>query len=286
MALGLVCALGAAVAFGVGALLQAVAARREQQTAGLDFRLLLRLLRHPSYTAAVLLYLVGFVLHLVALRTAPLFLAQAVISSSVAVTAVLAARALGSPFGGVERAAVIAVCGGLFVLAEAASSHGEVTTTSTERSLLLAATAVIIALGQVVGRIHTEWAAVLLSLLSGLGYAVVALAGRVLPDLSVSTLVSDPATYALVASGVTAFLLYSTALQRAGVLATSSALIVTQTAAPAVVGVLWLGDTVATGWGLAAIGAFGVAIAGVVVLARRDSLVEGIPQASQPVPAA
>lgn len=283
MALGLLCALAAALAFGVGALLQAVSARREQTTAGVDFRLLVRLLRHPVYIGAVVLYLAGFVLHLVALRTAPLFLAQAVISSSVAVTAVLAARTVGAPFGRVEQVAVVAVCSGLFVLAVAAESHGTVTTTTGERALLLVAAGLVVVLGQVVGRIHTEWAAVGLSLLSGCGYAVVALAGRVVPDLSVGTLVTDPATYALVIAGVTAFLLYSTALQRAGVLATTSALIVTQTAVPAVVGVVWLGDSVDAGWGVAAVAAFGVAIAGVVALSQRDSLAELPP--AEPLPA-
>ncbi|MBI4944087.1 MAG: hypothetical protein HY830_25375 [Actinobacteria bacterium] len=283
MALGLLCALGAALAFGVGALLQAVSARREQTTAGVDFRLLVRLLRHPVYIGAVVLYLGGFVLHLVALRTAPLFLAQAVISSSVAVTAVLAARTVGAPFGRVEQVAVVAVCSGLFVLAVAAESHGTVTTTTGERALLLVAAGLVVVLGQVVGRIHTEWAAVGLSLLSGCGYAVVALAGRVVPDLSVGTLLTDPATYALVIAGVTAFLLYSTALQRAGVLATTSALIVTQTAVPAVVGVVWLGDSVDAGWGVAAVAAFGVAIAGVVALSQRDSLAELPP--AEPLPA-
>lgn len=274
MGWGLVSALGAAVAFGVGALLQAVAARREAPTAGVDVRLLIRLLKHPVYIGAVVLYLAGFVMHLVALRTAPLFLAQAVISSSVAVTAVLASTVLGAAFGRVEAAAVVAVCTGLFVLAVAAQSHGDVTTTAGQRSVLLVATAVVVVLGQAVGRVHTEWAAVVLSLLSGAGYAIVAVSARVLPDLSIGTLVTDPATYSLCIAGVMAFLLYSTALQRAGVLATTAALIVTQTAVPAVVGVLLLGDSVQAGWGVAAVGAFGVAVAGIVTLSRQDTVGE------------
>ncbi len=274
MAWGLVCAIAAALAFGVGALLQAIAARSEEATAGVDLRLLLRLLRHPAYVVAVVLYLGGFGLHLVALRAAPLFLAQAVISSSVAVTAVLANRVLGAPFGRVEQAAVLAVCAGLCVLAVAADAHGDVTTTAGDRALLLVATALVVVLGQVVGRFRGEAAATALSLVSGCGYAVVALSARLLPDLDPGTLLRDPATYALVVSGTAAFLCYSTALQRAGVLVTTSALVVTQTAVPAVAGVVWLGDSVDPGWGLAAVVAFCVALAGVVVLSRRDALAE------------
>jgi hypothetical protein len=271
---GLLSALAAAAAFGVGALLQAIAARREPTAAGVDLRLLVRLLRHPAYVVAVVLYLSGFLLHLVALRTAPLFLAQAAISSSVAVTAVLAARVVGALFGAVERLAVVGVCVGLFVLAVSADSHGDVSTTARERSLLLVATAAVVGLGRFVGRFHGEAASTLLSLLSGCGYAIVAVSARVVPDLAPGTLVRDPATYALVVSGTVAFLLYSTALQRAGVLVTTSALVVTQTAVPAVVGVVLLGDQVQAGWGVGAVLAFGLALTCVYTLARRDSLAE------------
>jgi len=272
MAWGLVCAIGAAVAFGFGALLQAVVARREEATERLDPRLLLRLLRHPAYSAVLVLYLGGFALHFVALRTAPLFLAQAIISSSVAVTAVLAAATIGAPFGPVERVSVVAVCAGLFVLAVGAGGHGDVATTTGQRALLLAVTGAIVILGVVVGRFHGETASLGLSLLSGSGYAVVALAARMLPSYDPVSLVTDPATYALVVSGVVAFLLYSTALQRAGILASTSAVVVTQTAVPAAVGVALLGDTVQAGWALPAVVAFAVAMAGVVVLSVRDTL--------------
>ena len=289
MVLGLLCALAAAVAFGVGALLQAVVARRETATDGVDPRLLLRLLRYPMYLAVLGLYLAGFALHFVALRTAPLFLAQAVISASVAVTAVLAAQVLGAPFGRVEQVAVLAVCAGLFVLAVAADGHGSVTTTADERMWLLWASLGVAVTGGVVGRFHGETATVLLSMVSGVGYAVVAVAGRVLPSFAPSDLLADPATWALAASGVLAFLFYSTALQRAGVLASTSAVVVMQTAVPAVIGIALLGDTVDSGWGVGAAAAFVVALAGVVVLSSRDTLAEesrspAAPEAGRAVP--
>jgi drug/metabolite transporter (DMT)-like permease len=271
---GVTAALGAAVAFGVGALLQAIAARSESTTPGVDLRLLLRLLRHPAYVAAVVLYLGGFGLHLVALRSAPLFLAQAVISSSVAVTAVLANRVLDAPFGPVEQVGVLAVCAGLFVLTVSADSEGDVTTTSGQRVLLLVATGLVVVLGWAVGRFHSEAASIVLGVLAGCGYAVVAVSARVIPSLDVATVLRDPASYALVVSGVVAFLLYSTALQRAGVLSTTSALVVTQTAVPAVIGVALLGDSVRSGWWPAAAAAFAVALGAVVVLARRDTLTD------------
>ena len=84
----------AALCYGAGAILQATAARSQQVTGGLDVALLVRLVRQLPYVAGLGLDAVGFVASLVALRSLPLFLVQAVIASSVGVTAVLAWRFL------------------------------------------------------------------------------------------------------------------------------------------------------------------------------------------------
>src|SRR4051794_29250571 len=124
MVLGFALALGAAVAFGVAALLQAIAARREEPADAVDPRLLLRMLRHPAFLAALALNLGGFALHFTALRVLPLFLAQSIIGSSVAVTALLSARVLGAPLNRQEYASVGAVCLGLVLLAGGGGGGG------------------------------------------------------------------------------------------------------------------------------------------------------------------
>src|SRR5919199_4485434 len=95
MLLGLAGALGAALAYGVGSILQGVAARR---AAGggrdLDPRLLLRLAHQLPYVLGLGCDLAGFGLSLVALRTLPLFAVQAAVASAIGVTAVLAAFVL------------------------------------------------------------------------------------------------------------------------------------------------------------------------------------------------
>jgi hypothetical protein len=105
---------------------------------------------------------------------------------------------------------------------------------------------------------------------AGLGFAVVAVAGRVLPELTASALLRSPATYALLAAGGVAFLLYATALQRASVLTATAPMVLANTAAPAVVGVLALGDRVPAG--AAPVAALGLvlAVAGSALLARYD----------------
>lgn len=266
---GLLAAFTAAVAFGVAAVLQAAAARQEPAARGVDPLLLVRLLRHPAFVVALGLNLAGFLLHLVALRSLSLYLAQAVISSSVAVTALVSARALRLRLTGREQLAVLAVCAGLAALTASASDAGTVTTDGAG-PLLCAAAAAVALMGVAVGRVRGAVGAALLGLVSGLGFAVVAVAGRLLPELGVSALVRAPAAYALVLAGAVAFLLYATALQRATVLTATAPLVVAQTVAPAAVGLLTLGDRVADGAAPLAVTGLVLAVAGSALLARYD----------------
>src|SRR3954447_3424518 len=86
---GLVGAFAAAVAYGAATVLQAVGARRAGPAAGPDAHLMLRLLRSLPSLAGLGLDVVGFGLSLAALRSQPLFVVQAIVASSLAVTALL-----------------------------------------------------------------------------------------------------------------------------------------------------------------------------------------------------
>ena len=82
----------------------------------------------------------------------------------------------------------------------------------------------------------------MLGAIAGLGYGVVAVAARVLPGYALPELLRDPATYALVAAGVVSFMLYATALDRGSVTVATAAVVLAETAPPALVGILFLGD--------------------------------------------
>ena len=81
-----------------------------------------------------------------------------------------------------------------------------------------------------------------LGAIAGLGYAVLAVAARILPGFSPGQLIRDPATYALAAAGIVSFMLYATALDGGSVTVATAAVVLAETAPPAVVGVLFLGD--------------------------------------------
>ena len=270
MLLGLLAGLGSAAAFGVAAVLQALAARREPPTSGVDPLLLVRQLRHPSFLAAMALNLVGFVLHLLALRALPLFLAQALVSASVLFTAVLGARVLDAHLRRTELLAVGALVLGLALLTSSASTVGSAQPDAGARALLLLAVAAVAITGAAVARWHGPVGASLLGLVAGLGFAVTALASRVLPALTPSVLVGEPAAYALVVGGPLATLLYTTALQRGAVLTATSTVVLGQTVVPALVGVLALGDRLRPGtWPLAVLG-LALAVGSAGALARYD----------------
>jgi drug/metabolite transporter (DMT)-like permease len=268
VALGLAAAFAAALAFGLAAILQGISTAETEASTGLDPRLLLRLLRQPVFVTSLLLNLLGFGLHVLALRSLPLFLAQAAIASSVAVTAVLATRVFEVELTRAQWGSVGAVCLGLTLLAGTAESGAALTGGSGVRWLVLATVVSVAIAGAVVARGRAALTAVLLGLLGGTAYGMVAVSARLLGEESWSGLASDVATYLLLACGAVAYLLYTTAMQRGSVTTTTAAVVVTQTAVPAVVGITLLGDRVHAGLGPLAIVGFLLALGGAAALAR------------------
>ena len=272
MLLGLAAALAAAVVFGSASILQATGSRRVSSSSAFSLGTVGQLLRQPTFVAAVLLNLLGFVLHLIAVRTLPLFLAQAGIAASLAVTALLAVRIFHDQLGASEWGAVAAVCVGLALLTAAAGETGEDRATATSVIALVAVTAAMVVGGLAASKARGVGAAAVLSLLAGVGFANSALASRLLPELTVSSVLSSPVTYALALSGGLAFLLYSMALQRSSITVATAPMIVLQTALPAVVGVLLLGDEVRSGWDVGALIGSVLVAAGAVVLVRFENV--------------
>jgi drug/metabolite transporter (DMT)-like permease len=92
--------------------------------------------------------------------------------------------------------------------------------------------------------------------------------------LTVSSVIGSPVTYALGLSGGLAFLLYSLALQRSSITVATAPMIVLQTAVPAVVGVVLLGDEVRSGWAAGALVGSVLTAAGGVALVHYEGIRE------------
>jgi drug/metabolite transporter (DMT)-like permease len=266
--LGLGAALTAAVLYGIASILQATGARRVATADGLDPRTAVGLLRQPAFLAALGMNLFGFLFHLLAVRTLPLFLAQSGIAVSLVVTALLAVRLFGDRLSPTEWVAIAGVVIGLMLLSAAAGSAGTERVTGWLAGCLFATLLAIVLGGYLASRRRGIISTAVLGLLAGLGYAVVGISARILPDFSVLGLVRSPATYSLLLGGLFAFFLYSLALQRGAVTAATTPLIAAQTVTPAVVGALLLGDSVRPGWLPGAVIGFLITATSAVVLVR------------------
>lgn len=267
MVVGLLAALIAAVVFGFATLIQATAVRRLPRE-GLDLRLVGDLLRTPAFLLAVGLNLVGFVLHLVALRTIPLYLAQSGVAASLAVTALLAHRVLDEPLSGRDWTAVAAICGGLAVMALGAGDVGDV---SPPDGFVVGMYLVLVALflaGTAAVRLQGAAAAVLLGFLAGVGFAGTGIGTRIIPSLAPLDVLTSPETYLVCLCGILAFSLYSLALQRGSVTGATAPMIVMQTVTPALVGLLLLDDQVRDGWLIVSLIGFVASVSGAIALAR------------------
>ncbi|MFF7156614.1 hypothetical protein [Streptomyces sp. NPDC008139] len=271
----MVCALGAAVCFGVASVLQAVAARAAAEPGGgarsaVDARLLGRALREWRYVAGLGLDGVGFALELVALRSLPIYAVGAALAASLAVTAVAAARLLDTRLSPREWGAVAAVCGGLALLGMASGSEGAGADhggTALRWGTLATALAVLAA-GTAAGRLPERSRAAALGLGAGLGFGVVEVAVRVIDGMTPVALLTNPAVYGLLVGGGAAFLLLTSALQRGSVTAATAGMVIGETVGPALVGVLALGDRTRHGWAPVAVAGFALAVVGALALAR------------------
>ncbi|ROS42931.1 hypothetical protein EDD35_5332 [Amycolatopsis thermoflava] len=265
---GLLCAVAAAVAYGVASVFQAVAARAvDDGGSGVDPRLLVRVLRQWRYVLGLGLDVVGFVAQLAALRVLPLFVVQAALAASLAVTAV-AALTLGVRLSGREWGAIALVCAGLALLGVSARSEGSEPVGTAFHVGLLVAVALLATAGWTVGRAPEHVRTPALGLVSGLCFGVVALAGRVLDATGVTAVLTDPAAYALAAAGVLAMLFYASALQRGSVTTATALMVVGETVVPSLIGVVMLGDSTRAGFAPVAVAGFVVAVAAALALAR------------------
>lgn len=260
MILGLASALASAGLFGVAAVAQAHA-MRALPDGDLGLRGFVRAaVRSWPLLAVVGAYLAGFALHAVALYLLPLYLAQASISLSLPVTAIVSTVWLRERLDTGRWLAVVAVIAGL-VLVAAGAGGVEHTTSTTTLVAVGAVWLVVLALG---ARPALWGGAGVLGAWSGLGYAGSAVTTR---GLSADDVVLSVLTLAVVSAlGLVAFWLYSVALRRTDVASSTAPLIVVQTCVPSVVGVLALGDTVRSGWAIAVLAGMVLSVAGAIHL--------------------
>lgn len=274
----LAAALLAAVCYGVGSVMQAIAVRASSRrpvidaaggaAAAVDPGLVIRMLRQWPFGVSIVIDLFGFGCQLVALRRLPVFEVQVVIASNLAVTALAASWLMHIVLRWREWAAVGAVVVGIGLLGASAGAEGAASVGAGFRISMIAALVVITVAGIAAARLPSRLRTPTLGAIAGFGYGVLAVCARILPGFSPHELVRAPAAYTLAAAGIVSFMFYASALESGSVTVATAAVILAETVPPAIVGVLLLGDSTRRGMGGVAIAAFIVALAGAVALAR------------------
>jgi len=130
--------------------------------------------------------------------------------------------------------------------------------------------AAIFVVGAAAGRLGDRPRALALGLGAGCGFGVVEVGVRLIDtiDLTKAAFYTNPALYAAAAGGAAGFLLLTSALHRGSVTTAVAGMVVGETIAPALVGVVWLGDRARDGLGWMVFVGFAVAVAATLVLAR------------------
>jgi drug/metabolite transporter (DMT)-like permease len=265
--------LAAAALFGVGAVVQAHAVRRQPERPHGLWDFVRVSVRDPWTIGVVGAYLLGFVLHVVAIWGLPLYLAQATVAMSLPVTAVTSI-VLREHLRPAHWAAVAVVSIGLVLLSVGSGEPGELfTSVWFVMSLWVGVVVLLLA-----ARMGVHWPGSAIAVLAGLGYTGSAVAVR--GAESATDIVSIAAGLTVGIYGLIGYWLYSLALDRAPVPAASAPLIVTQTFVPSLIGVAFLGDSVRSGWWPGIVVGLLLSTAGAIVLSG-DSIASPVNQRSE-----
>ncbi len=269
MIVGLLCAVVASVCYGSASVLQSVSAKKSAAGHGLDPRVLARMFGQLPYLIGLALDGIGFVAAIVALQLhQPLFVVQAIVAGSVGVTAGIAAF-LGTRLGRPEWLGLAALGAGLILLAASAGIEKNEAIGTGWYWVMLASAVPVALLGAAGLRMTGSAAAIVLGTAAGLGFAITAIAARALQVPNPWwKLVASPATWAIAVGGILGMLLFAVALQRFAVTTVTALVLMAETVVPAVIGLVFLGDTIRAGFGAVAAAGLLLALAGAGLLAK------------------
>ena len=260
---GALVAIAGALSFAIGSVLQKVGAPPPD---ALGVRRLVRhILTSPIYLLGTGLDLVGFVLTAVAARMMPLFAVEGILSTSVGITAVLAAWLLGERLGAAGKVAVSLMVAGLVLLSVTAAP--ETGTTLGLPLVVLAASAVaLLAFVAAFDRLARSKATPsVLAVVAGVAFGVWAAVPRLAHDGAGANAVG--AVFVVIG-----LISYSAALRRGSTVSMMAITVAAESVLPALCG-LAVGDRARPGAAGGAIAGYVLAVASAVVIAviSRDS---------------
>lgn len=264
MKTALVLCIIAAVGYGVGAVLQAVGARRAS-AAGSDA--VMAMVRQPIFLLGVLTDLFSWFVSRFALHTLPLFAVQTILAGSLAVTVLLARVVLGTNLRRSDEFAIAATIIGLIIVGISAGEEEAEEITHLVKICILLGIPAIAVLGAFAMRLGKS---VLLAVLAGGAFTASAMAARAvhIKDESITGILTEPLLWAVVAYAVLALGLHAVSLMRGSVGPVTAAMWATEVLVAVIVGAVALGDRMRPGWTIPAIFGIAITLAATVLLAR------------------
>jgi len=301
--------LAAALCYGVAAIVQQVGAQRAAAlppaaappaprsvewpptARRLGPALVMGLLRQPLFLLGLGLDTLGFSLAFVGLRSLPVFVVEAAVASTVAVTALLGSRYLADRLSRRDWALVGAVMAGLALVGASAGAGDPPVVGGPGRVLLIAGVPGVVLAAVAFDRRRPATRSragdpapagrhsAALGAVSGLAFGAFALAGRMLPARhGLAAHLAEPLLWVAVAYAAAGLAIYGAALQRGSVTAVTAAAIATESLFPSAVGLLFLSDHTRPGLAGAAVAGFTLTVAAALALAvrRPDSPAPGV----------
>jgi drug/metabolite transporter (DMT)-like permease len=264
MKLALAFCLIAALGYGVGAVLQAVGARRTTAK-GEDG--ILQMARQPVFLLGLLADFGSWLISRFALHSLPLFAVQTILAGSLAVTVLLAGVVLGAHLGKQEKLAVVATMIGLLIVGISAGEEEAKPITHLLKVGILLGVPGVVVLGLMALKLKKS---VVLAVLAGASFTGSALAARSVHvrDMSFVGIVTEPLMWAVLIYAVLALGLHAVALIRGNVGPVTAAMWSTEVLVATIIGAAALGDHMRPGWTVPAILGISITLAATIVLAR------------------
>lgn len=264
MKTALVLCIIAALGYGVGAVLQAVGARR---AAAGEHTGVKAMVRQPMFLLGLLADFGSWVISRFALHTLPLFAVQTILAGSLAVTVVLAGIVLGAELRRPDRWAIVATVAGLVIVGVSAGSDEARDVTHLLKLCILAGIPMIVLAGFFALKMNK---AIILAVLAGVAFTSSALAARTIKikGQSFTEIFSEPMLWAMLTYAVLALGIHAAALLRGEVGPVTAAMWATEVLVAVVVGAVALDDHMRPGWALPATFGIAMTLAATVVLAR------------------
>lgn len=254
----------AALGYGVGAVLQALGARRAAAQ-GEDG--VVAMVRQPIFLLGLLADLGSWVISRFALHTLPLFAVQTILAGSLAVTVLLAGVVLGAQLRRPDQIAVVLTMVGLVIVGiSAGEDEARGISHVVKIGILLGIPAVIVA-GLFAMKLNKS---VVLAVLAGFAFTGSALAARTVKvrHASFTDIISKPLIWAVLIYAVLALGLHAVALMRGSVGPVTAAMWSTEVLVATIIGAIALGDHMRPGWVVPAILGIGMTLVATIILAR------------------